>query len=158
MRNMAPSYVWASVALFSGINAASIPDLKIADIQTSPSFTTELTSVWNSTRSTILYHIPVTLRGEVYNLILDTGSSDTWVLSDNFSCIGGYIGRGQQPPYKCTHGPTFGGSLEGTQAPNRTYFSVYGMGGFGGTFVMGNMSYESVGIGQTKMRVKQQVI
>lgn len=34
-----------------------------------------------------VYLAPVTIGGEVFELIVDTGSSDLWVVQKNFTCI-----------------------------------------------------------------------
>jgi hypothetical protein len=104
----------------------------------------KLISVWNETRNNAVYFAPVTLRGNVYNLILDTGSTDLWVYREGFQCISSKITREPRDDWKCNHGPTFKGDVTQSQVPNRTFAIQYGSGGFGGEFIGGNMSYENV--------------
>ena len=41
-------------------------------------------------QSYLIYHVLAKIRGSTYNLILDTGSSDSWIIQRDFECIASY--------------------------------------------------------------------
>jgi hypothetical protein len=72
--------------------------------------------------------------------ILDTGSSDTWLVQDGFTCT-----DAQGNPVdasSCAFGPTYDGGFA-EQIPDENFMVGYG----NGEFVTGNMGFQDVTIG-----------
>ncbi|KAL2167363.1 hypothetical protein VTG60DRAFT_1396 [Thermothelomyces hinnuleus] len=83
------------------------------------------------------------------SLINDTGSSDTWAVQKNFSCIG-YSGE-SLPQENCGFGETFPGTFQyGLTDPETHMFIAYG----DGEIVTGPMGFSDVTVGN--ITVKQQ--
>ncbi|KAL5335209.1 aspartic peptidase domain-containing protein [Aspergillus crustosus] len=73
--------------LLAGAVALNLPrylprDLSIRQNSNTSAHTIELTATLGGSR----FHAPVTIGGETFNLLVDTGSSDTFVIEDDFSC------------------------------------------------------------------------
>jgi hypothetical protein len=60
-----------------------------------------------------------------FSLIIDTGSSDTWVARSTFVCL--ERGRNSPLPLKdCAFGPLYNGDFPGGQIANQTFNITYG--------------------------------
>ncbi|KAL2816189.1 aspartic peptidase domain-containing protein [Aspergillus cavernicola] len=71
--------------LVAGAVAVNIPrDLSIRQNTNTSAHTIELHATLYGAR----FHAPTTIGGETFNLLVDTGSSDTFVIEDNFECYG----------------------------------------------------------------------
>jgi hypothetical protein len=85
------------------------------------------------------YIVDIQFGGTPVKAILDTGSSDTWLVQDGFTCTdaqGNPVDASQ-----CKFGPTYGGGFD--QIPDENFMVDYG----NGEFVTGNMGYQDVTIG-----------
>ena len=83
----------------------------------------------------------ITFGSEVFNVLVDTGSSDTWLVRWNFSCVDHH--EPQNPPLtqaECHFGPAY--NITDTFRPidNETFSIQYG----DGTFVRGSLGYEQI--------------
>ncbi|KAK6969102.1 acid protease, partial [Favolaschia claudopus] len=90
------------------------------------------------------YLINVTVGGQLFQVILDTGSSDLWITNSNFSCVD--ANRTVVPPETCQFGPAkFNSSASTTfepASPNATFFVQYGSG----EFLRGPVGFDTVEI------------
>jgi len=75
--------------------------------------------------------VPVTVGTQTLDLLLDTGSSQTWVFADGFECASGW---------PCRHGPEF--QVDGTfqTVASTTFYTNYA----DKTFVTGIAGYETL--------------
>lgn len=95
------------------------------------------------------YLFPITVEGEVFQMEMDTGSSDTWIIRTGFSCYEYYdrssdIFSEPQPQKVCNFGPTY------TPGPGfKINPSIIEKQGYrGGTrYVRGPMGHVSLSIG-----------
>ncbi|KAH8879948.1 acid protease [Thozetella sp. PMI_491] len=105
---------------------------------------------------TFLYHtsyvIPVKIGGQDFQLSVDTGSSDTWVIKNNFTCIDTFFGV-VEPAY-CNFGPTFNGTFKYGLVPNVANFSFQYADG---SYVSGQTGYEDVTLAGVTIK-KQQML
>ncbi|KAJ6599758.1 acid protease, partial [Mycena vulgaris] len=77
------------------------------------------------------YVLNITVGGKVFNAILDTGSSDTWVVHDGFSCLD--LNGTAVPAATCDFGPSHFNPADSPTFqpfPNATFFVRYGSGEF----------------------------
>ncbi|KAL8371858.1 hypothetical protein RB595_001586 [Gaeumannomyces hyphopodioides] len=97
------------------------------------------------------YITPVGIGGEEYNMIIDTGSSDTWFVKSGFECVNS---RRQPVPFEaCEFGPVFRGDLSGGTSPlvfNITYGSA------NGPFLNGEMGFTDLKVANISV-ARQQV-
>lgn len=84
------------------------------------------------------YLLNVTVGGNNYSLIIDTGSSDTWFVKSGFQCYD-YLRR-KVPVANCEFGPEFKGDFPGG-AINDLDFNVSYGNGFSGPNLNGNYGY-----------------
>ncbi|CAK5265162.1 unnamed protein product [Mycena citricolor] len=99
------------------------------------------------------YLVNITVGGKPFQVILDTGSSDTWVAHTNFSCFN--LTCASIPASACDFGPaTFDPSASPTFTvfPNATFFVRYGSG----ESLRGPAGFDTVSVGG--VRVHQQEI
>jgi hypothetical protein len=90
-----------------------------------------------------LYIANVTLAGKVFSLIIDTGSSDTWVASSKFQCDDPNT-YAPIPVQQCGFGPFYNQSASKSFQSINHDFDVYYSGG---EFLEGIMGTELFGIG-----------
>jgi hypothetical protein len=84
------------------------------------------------------YLISIEWAGTSYTMILDTGSSDTWLIASGFTCVNA---NGQtQSEASCDFGPVGPSSFEDGQISDENFNITYG----DGEFVTGIMGYEDV--------------
>ncbi|KAL2173474.1 aspartic peptidase domain-containing protein [Thermothelomyces heterothallicus CBS 202.75] len=97
------------------------------------------------------YAVDVLFDERRVSLIIDTGSSDTWAVQKNFSCIG-YSGE-SLPQEICGFGETFPGTFQyGLTDPETHMFIAYG----DGEIVTGPMGFLDITVGN--ITVKQQQV
>ncbi|KAL2160700.1 hypothetical protein VTH06DRAFT_896 [Thermothelomyces fergusii] len=97
------------------------------------------------------YAVDVLFDKRRVSLIIDTGSSDTWAVQKNFSCVG-YSGE-SLPQETCGFGETFPGTFQyGLTDPETHMFIAYG----DGEVVTGPMGLSDVTVGN--ITVKQQQV
>ncbi|KAI0475154.1 acid protease [Xylariaceae sp. FL0804] len=84
------------------------------------------------------YTTTIQWAGESYAVIVDTGSSDTWLVQAGFQCVDCY--GDAQPEADCYFGPTFNGTFEDGEISNENFNISYG----DGEFLTGTMGYEDV--------------
>ncbi|KAK0720659.1 aspartic peptidase domain-containing protein [Lasiosphaeris hirsuta] len=83
------------------------------------------------------YLVEVNAGGNNYSLLIDTGSSDTWFVRDDFQCLDAYL-RVVHVSY-CNLGPYFKGDFPGGRIPEQHFNITYG--GVDGPFLNGLMGY-----------------
>jgi hypothetical protein len=73
------------------------------------------------------YLVNVTVGPDTYALIVDTGSSDTWLAEVNFTCIN--LASQQEPESECAFGPLYDSSKSSTytEIPNENFNITYGL-------------------------------
>ena len=84
------------------------------------------------------YLVSIEWAGESYTAILDTGSSDTWLIQSGFTCLD--ANGQQQSDSTCNFGPPFAGTYDDGQISNMNFNISYG----DGEFVSGTVGYEDV--------------
>ncbi|KAF2848685.1 acid protease [Plenodomus tracheiphilus IPT5] len=91
-----------------------------------------------------VYMTSVTLAGQPFTLVIDTGSSDTWVAATSFSCLNS---NNQLPAVPTTCG--FNASYDPTTS--RTWTSIpnfgFSVNYTGGEFLRGELGVEELGVG-----------
>jgi hypothetical protein len=94
------------------------------------------------------YLTDITVGDATFQVVLDTGSSDTWLIQKNFQCVDSN-GK-KQSESACAFGPAFNGSID--VIPNENFNITYG----DGEFITGNMGYADVTI--AGLTVKKQEV
>ncbi|KAK6503422.1 hypothetical protein TWF481_008441 [Arthrobotrys musiformis] len=83
------------------------------------------------------YFVPATIGGQKVNLIIDTGSSDTWVVQDNYRCMASSFEP--SPNWICAFGPpyapTFSGSFRTLNKGENSFAVRYADSSFAKGFV-----------------------
>lgn len=74
------------------------------------------------------------------SLVVDTGSSDTWLIQDGFKCVNSH--QVVQPATSCAFGPTYKGSFSDKKIPDVNFNISYG----DGEFVTGDFGAEDITI------------
>jgi hypothetical protein len=90
-----------------------------------------------------IYIANVTIGGQRFALVTDTGSSDTWVATTQFQCEDPDTGA-TLPAQQCGFGPLY------NQASSSTFKSInyqFSVEYAGGEYLTGNMGTENFGIG-----------
>ncbi|KAF8315777.1 aspartic peptidase domain-containing protein [Cantharellus anzutake] len=92
------------------------------------------------------YLANVTIGGQNFSLIVDTGSSDTWVAMKGFKCFNMTSGGESQSPSECGFGS------EGFDPSKSSTFEPYADVDFNisysdGGFMVGNVGYDTVSVG-----------
>jgi hypothetical protein len=98
------------------------------------------------------YLVSIEWAGDSYTAILDTGSSDTWLIQSGFTCLD--ANGQQQSDSTCNFGPAFTGTYDDGQINNENFNISYG----DGEFVSGTVGYEDVtlaGITVSKQEVSR---
>ncbi|KAH7397354.1 aspartic peptidase domain-containing protein, partial [Pyrenochaeta sp. MPI-SDFR-AT-0127] len=91
-----------------------------------------------------VYMTDVTLAGQIFTLVIDTGSSDTWVASSSFQCLNPSTLSPISPQY-CGFNTPYNTRNSSTWRPIRGHgFSVHYTGG---EFLLGDLGTEELGIG-----------
>ncbi|KAK3378147.1 aspartic peptidase domain-containing protein [Podospora didyma] len=86
------------------------------------------------------YLIDVKLGNTTFSLIIDTGSSDTWLVKEGFQCLNAAL---QTVSFvNCNFGPVFKGNFSGGQIPGQHFNISYGSGN--GPFLNGQMGYSDL--------------
>jgi hypothetical protein len=84
------------------------------------------------------------------DVIVDTGSSDTWLIESDFQCVD--ANNAPQPQSTCNFGPTYPGTFGSSQIPNVNFNISYG----DGEFVTGN--FGTINITVASITVPQQTV
>lgn len=90
------------------------------------------------------YLVDITFGTQDVKAILDTGSSDTWLIQSGFQCTDANSQAVNES--QCAFGPVYNGGFA-EQIPNANFKISYG----DGEFVTGNMGYQDVTIGGIKV-------
>lgn len=95
----------------------------------------------------LVFTTNITFGTQTFSTIVDTGSSDTWVIRENFQCV--HIKTAEKLPTEdCYFGPAYTKESTFDQIPGETFNITYG----DGTFAGGVMGYEDVTLGGIKVR------
>ncbi|KAI1472086.1 acid protease [Daldinia caldariorum] len=89
------------------------------------------------------YAVQASLNGRQMELVIDSGSADTWVVGSNFSCKG--IFNETLSDDFCSLGPAFSGNFTGGPLPNLHFAIKYG-DGEGVQGLMGQVDVEFAGV------------
>lgn len=84
----------------------------------------------------IEYIMKVGIGPEPYYMIPDTGSSDTWIIQEEFKCLDPFYGF-EVPQEECQFGPLFKGDFPGGKIENQNLNISY----LSGDYLNGNMGY-----------------
>lgn len=77
----------------------------------------------------ISYYTPITIADQTFNLIMDTGSSDTWVAQTGFQCYN-ITTKDPLPEAACKFGRTYAPGSEFDVIENTNFNTFYGDGSF----------------------------
>jgi hypothetical protein len=92
-----------------------------------------------------VYMTNITLASRPYTMVIDTGSSDTWIASTSFQCISQYTRR-LLPQKECGFGRLYDEQQSKTLVPIPTH--NFGVRYADGEFLSGTMATEVLGIGE----------
>ena len=92
----------------------------------------------------------VTFGTETFEAIVDTGSSDTWLVETGFKCVN-VSNSAPLPEADCSFGPTYNVTDTFKKIPNENFNITYG----DGEFLTGIVGYEEVTL--AGLKVKQEV-
>lgn len=91
----------------------------------------------------------ITFGNETFEVIVDTGSSDTWVAQTGFSCADVETGD-PLPESECAFGTTYNLSSTFTEIPDENFNITYGDGEFlTGIFGFDNITLAGISVNQT---------
>jgi Eukaryotic aspartyl protease len=96
------------------------------------------------------YLVPIEWAGTSVNAILDTGSSDTWLIQSGFQCVD--ANGNSVAESTCNFGPPFNGNFNEGSIKNENFNISYG----DGEYVNGNLGYEDVTVAGITVK-KQEV-
>lgn len=91
-----------------------------------------------------VYMTNITLTGRSYTVVIDTGSSDTWVASSAFACVSQFT-RALLPQSACKFGPLYNVTRSPHWAPIKG--SSFQVSYTDGEFLNGELGYEELQIG-----------
>jgi hypothetical protein len=96
----------------------------------------------------------VTLAGKEYTLVIDTGSSDTWVVSESFQCLSKYS-HAPLEQEDCGFGTLYDkqDSASFESIPTHTFGVKY----TDGEFLIGEMGTEVLGFGEGDLPIEQTI-
>lgn len=86
-----------------------------------------------------VYLAPITVGGQDFNVVIDTGSSDTWLIDSNFECIDPDTGSTRDES-ACKFGPAYIISPTANIIPDQNFNISYA----DGEFLNGDMLYENI--------------
>lgn len=86
----------------------------------------------------VAYITDVEVGGDTYSLIVDTGSSDTWLAKHDFVCLD-ILTRAEVPIEQCRLGPLFQGEFPGGPVDDLVFNITYGYAG--GPTMAGSFGY-----------------
>ncbi|KAI4087802.1 MAG: hypothetical protein LQ344_006558 [Seirophora lacunosa] len=72
----------------------------------------------------ILYYADITVGTETFKVVVDTGSADTWLIEEGFTCVDVYDGL-VYPEAKCAFGPPYKPSTTFTEVPGENFNISY---------------------------------
>lgn len=87
---------------------------------------------------------------ETFELIVDTGSSDTWLVETGFQCVDQYSGV-TEPEYYCMFGPTYDISETFRAISNENFNITYG----DGEYLTGTFGLETIAVGGITVNSQQ---
>ncbi|GIJ85100.1 hypothetical protein Asppvi_003955 [Aspergillus pseudoviridinutans] len=91
---------------------------------------------------------------ETYSMILDTGSSDTWILEEGFQCLDSTGAPTIQS--NCQVGPQFSGDFTGGQIENVNFNISYGTGILAGKFGWEDITIANITVKDAQVAVVDQ--
>jgi hypothetical protein len=102
--------------------------------------------------SGISYLTDIAVNGELHTVALDTGSSDTWLIKSNYTCVN-VFGRPQEQQF-CNFGPGYTGNFTPSEVLSGVNLNIrYG----DKTFAYGQFGYANVtiaGLTSTRQQVR----
>ncbi|KPM43147.1 hypothetical protein AK830_g3378 [Neonectria ditissima] len=114
--------------------ASSIAPLRRRTVQSNPAPMT-------ATGYAIVFDVEVQFGDQSFLLLVDTGSSDTWVVTKDFQCVNA-TDNSDIPQEECLFGPTYDVPASMEYVSNRTFGVQYGTG-----IALGKVGYENVTLG-----------
>jgi hypothetical protein len=126
-----------------GYNARSAATLLgLSKIPTSPHSTTLISLFIGEEFAT-----EITFGTETFESIVDTGSSDTWIIKSGFTCVN-ITDSAPLPEADCYFGPTYNVTDTFKQIPDENFNITYG----DGEFLTGIVGYEYITLAGIKVR------
>lgn len=95
----------------------------------------------------------ITFGNQTFVSLVDTGSSDTWVVEKGFQCVN-ITTQAPLPEEGCYFGPTYHPGPSFTQIPNENFNITYG----DLEFLTGIVGYEDVALAGIKIRQEVAVV
>ena len=86
---------------------------------------------------------PITIGGQIFEVIVDTGSSDTWVVESGFECVDVFNSSDVVAESQCGFGPTYNSSSSFKVIEGELFNITYG----DGEFLNGIMGTDKVSLG-----------
>lgn len=86
-----------------------------------------------------VYLAPITVGGQTFNVVIDTGSSDTWLIDSDFDCINPSTGASRSES-DCKFGPAYTLSPTAVIIQDQNFNISYA----DGEFLNGDMMYDNV--------------
>jgi len=99
----------------------------------------------------------ITLASRPYTLVIDTGSSDTWIAASTFQCVGA-TRKDRLPQKRCGFGTLY--DVEDSASFRRIDNHAFGVKYSDGEFLTGIMGTEELGIGgvhEDELSVRQTI-
>ncbi|KAH7165182.1 aspartic peptidase domain-containing protein [Dactylonectria macrodidyma] len=94
-----------------------------------------------ATGNAIVFDVEAQFGNQSFLLLVDTGSSDTWVVKTDFQCIDATY-NSNIPQEKCLFGPTYDVPTDMQYVKNQTFGVQYGTG-----IALGKVGFENITIG-----------
>ncbi|KAK7415435.1 hypothetical protein QQX98_005886 [Neonectria punicea] len=114
--------------------ASSVAPLHRRNVQSNP-------APMIATGYAIVFDVEVQFGDQPFLLLVDTGSSDTWVVTKDFQCVNA-TNNANIPQGECLFGPTYDVPASMEYISNQTFGVQYGTG-----IALGKVSYENVTLG-----------
>ncbi|KAF7548856.1 hypothetical protein G7Z17_g6797 [Cylindrodendrum hubeiense] len=94
-----------------------------------------------ATGNAVVFDVEVQFGDQPFLLLVDTGSSDTWVVKTDFQCVNA-TDNSDLPQEQCLFGPTYDVPSDMQYVKNQTFGVQYGTG-----IAVGKVGYENITIG-----------
>ncbi|KAI9691085.1 MAG: hypothetical protein M1822_008705 [Bathelium mastoideum] len=97
-----------------------------------------------------VFLVPIGFGSQSFQAVIDTGSSDTWLVRRGFACIS-YVNGMREGQAECAFGPQYVESSTFTEIPNQNFNVTYG----DGEYLRGVMGFEEVSLDNVTVPVQE---